>query len=157
MTVSLITAMDDNRTIGFNNTLPWHIPEDLKHFKETTKGCTVIMGRKTYDSLGIYKPLPNRINVVISRTQTKDNKNPFVLFNDSLEQAIEDHKDEEVFIIGGAEIYKQALPLVDSMYITHVEGKHDGDTFFPEFDKSEWNIKSVGFGEGCEFLLYERK
>lgn len=161
MALSLITAMDDNRVIGINNTLPWHIPEDLQHFKNTTKGHTVIMGRKTYDSLGVYKPLPNRVNIVISRTQYQDNEHQDVHFTSSLENAINlapflSHS-ADTFIIGGSEIYTQALPLVECMYITHVIGTHCGNKFFPHFDLADWDTTTIGSGEKYNILKYTRK
>ena len=133
--LSIIVAMSSNRVIGVNNYLPWHLSEDLKHFKTLTTGHTIIMGRKTYESIG--KPLPNRRNIVISR-----NLNAFyggVEVVHSLEDAFStSSNDEEVFIIGGSNIYEQSLHLVEHLYITEIKKAFEGDAFFPEIDKSLW-------------------
>ena len=133
--LSIIVAMSSNRVIGVNNSLPWHLSEDLKHFKTLTTGHTIIMGRKTYESIG--KPLPNRRNIVISR-----NLNAFyggVEVVHSLEDAFStSSNDEEVFIIGGSNIYEQSLHLVEHLYITEIKKAFEGDAFFPEIDKSLW-------------------
>jgi dihydrofolate reductase len=133
--LSIIVAMSSNRAIGINNTLPWHLTEDLKHFKSLTTGHTIIMGRKTYESIG--KPLPNRRNIVVSR-----NLNTFydgVEIVHSLEDAFSiSSNDEEVFIIGGSNIYEQSLNLVEYLYITEIVKAFEGDAFFPEIDKSLW-------------------
>ena len=133
--LSIIVAMSSNRVMGVNNSLPWHLSEDLKHFKTLTTGHTIIMGRKTYESIG--KPLPNRRNIVISR-----NLNAFyggVEVVHSLEDAFStSSNDEEVFIIGGSNIYEQSLHLVEHLYITEIKKAFEGDAFFPEIDKSLW-------------------
>lgn len=133
--LSIIVAMSSNRVIGVNNSLPWHLSEDLKHFKTLTTGHTIIMGRKTYESIG--KPLPNRRNIVISR-----NLNAFyggVEVVHSLEDAFStSSNDEEVFIIGGSNIYEQSLHLAEHLYITEIKKAFEGDAFFPEIDKSLW-------------------
>lgn len=135
--ISLIVAIDENKAIGKDNQLLWHLPNDLKFFKKTTSGHTVIMGRKTYDSIG--KPLPNRRNIVISRN--KDLKIEGVEAYTSLAAALENSvSEEEVFIIGGAEIYKQALPLTDKIYLTQVYHKFDADTYLENLDLSEWSV-----------------
>ena len=137
--LSIIVAMSSNRVIGLNNKLPWHLSEDLKHFKSLTTGHTVIMGRKTYESIG--KPLPNRRNIVISR-----NVNTFydgVEMTHSLEDAFSiSSNDEEVFIIGGSNIYEQSLDLVEQLYITEIKKTFEGDAFFPDIDKSLWTESS---------------
>jgi dihydrofolate reductase len=133
--LSIIVAMSSNRVIGVNNSLPWHLSEDLKHFKTLTTGHTILMGRKTYESIG--KPLPNRRNIVISR-----NLNAFyggVEVVHSLEDAFStSSNDKEVFIIGGSNIYEQSLHLVEHLYITEIKKAFEGDAFFPEIDKSLW-------------------
>lgn len=135
--VSIIAAMGRNRVIGRDNSLVWHLPADLKHFKETTMSKPVIMGRKTFESMG--KALPGRTNVVITRKS--DFKAPGCLVANSLEQALEMvSKEPEVFIAGGGEIYRQAIPLTDRMYITIIDHDFDGDTFFPAFFAPEWTI-----------------
>lgn len=133
--VSLIVAMANNRVIGINNTLPWHLPADLKHFKALTMGHHIVMGRKTYESIG--KPLPGRTSVVVTRNA--DYSAPGVIVASSLETAISAcGNDAEIFVIGGAELYAQALPLMSTLYITEIQQKMEGDARFPEFDKTEW-------------------
>ncbi len=133
--LSIIAAMAKNRTIGVNNTLPWRCPEDLKHFKALTMGHHMIMGRKTFDSIG--KPLPGRTTVVVTR-DTKL-KIEGCLVAHSLQDAIAACKnDNEVFIVGGADIYAQSLQLADTLYITEIQRDVEGDAHFPEFDKSAW-------------------
>lgn len=136
--ISVIVAVAKNGTIGDKNTLLWHISEDLRNFKRITSGHPVIMGRKTFESLG--RPLPNRTNVVISRT-TQDIDGCTVV--DSLEKAIALFSpEEEVFIIGGAQIYAQAMPIADKFYLTVVEHDYEGDTSFPEWDTAQWRLVS---------------
>ena len=146
--VSIIVAVAQNGVIGDKNALLWHISEDMRFFRRTTSGHPVIMGRKTYDSLG--RPLPNRTNVVISRT-TKEIEGCTVV--GSLEEAIALFpKEEEIFIIGGAQIYAQALPLAHRIYLTVVERDYQGDTSFPEIDYSVWKLSSrEDFASGEEF------
>ncbi|MEY3878898.1 MAG: Dihydrofolate reductase [Pseudomonadota bacterium] len=127
--------MSSNRVIGINNTLPWHISEDLKHFKSLTTGHTIIMGRKTYESIG--RPLPNRRNIVISRNTEASYEGAEVVH--SIEDAFSICKnDNEVFVIGGSNIYEQALSLVDYIYITEIKKSFSGDAFFPEINKQMW-------------------
>jgi len=135
--ISLIAAIGKNNELGKGNTLLWHMPEDMKYFREKTKGRTVIMGRKTFESLK--GPLPNRKNIVITRDKKYLRHGVDVVH--SLEEAIEKVKnEEEVFIIGGAEIYKQALPIADRLYITHIEAEDvEADSFFPEIIPVVWN------------------
>ena len=134
--VSIIVAVAQNGTIGDKNALLWHISEDLRFFKHTTSGHPVIMGRKTYESLG--RPLPNRTNVVISRTAEHIEGCTIAR---SLEEAIAMFPaDEEVFIIGGAQIYALALDVADRFYLTRVEHDYEGDTKFPEWDESQWQL-----------------
>lgn len=133
--ITLITAYAHNRVIGKNNQMPWHLPEDLAHFKRTTLGAPVIMGRHTWDSLG--RPLPGRRNIVISRNPTLH------LIGAETVHSLQDAIDlcqtaQEIFIIGGAQIYAQALPLAQRLVITEIDDTVDGDTFFPEFDVREW-------------------
>ena len=136
--VSIIVAIAKNGIIGDKNSLLWHISEDMHFFRETTSGHPVIMGRKTYDSLG--RPLPKRTNVVISRT-TKHIEGCTVV--GSLEEAIALFpKEEEVFIIGGAQIYALAMEVADRLYLTRVEHDYQGDTSFPEWDESKWKLIS---------------
>lgn len=137
MTISIIVATAKNHAIGKNNQLLWHLPNDLKHFKDVTSGHTVIMGRKTYDSVG--RPLPKRRNIVITR-QDIDIEGCEVV--PSIDEALERcENEEEVFIVGGAEIYRQALPLTDRVYLTVIDQDFEGDTFFPELNHEEWKEK----------------
>ena len=142
-----IVAIARNNVIGKDNALIWHLPEDLKHFKRTTLGKPIIMGRKSYEALG--KPLPGRPNIVISRQPpletTASGEGPF--FVPSIEAAIAiaqtmaaDLGVDEVFITGGGEIYKQTLPITERLYLTVLERDYEGDTFFPEINWAEWNI-----------------
>ena len=133
--VSLIVAMANNRVIGINNTLPWHLPADLKHFKALTMGHHILMGRKTYESIG--KPLPGRTSVVITRNT--DYAAAGVTIAHNLEAAIAAcGGDPEIFIIGGAELYRQAIQLADRIYLTEIELEITGDAHFTELDKSVW-------------------
>jgi len=137
--LSIIVAMAKNRTIGVNNTLPWRCPEDLKHFKALTMGHHLIMGRKTFDSIG--KSLPGRITVVVSRDHSL--KLPGCTVVNSLPAAIAAcAHDAEVFVVGGADIYTQTMDLADTLYITEIQKDVMGDAAFPEFDKSEWQEAS---------------
>ena len=135
MRLSIVVAMDDNRLIGKDNGLPWHLPADLAYFKKITTGNSILMGRKTYESIG--RALPNRRNIVITR-------NSEALFSgcevvDSIDAALSITKNEnEVMVIGGASLCEQLLPVVTRLYITQIEGKFKGDIFFPEYDKNEW-------------------
>lgn len=127
--------MATNRTIGIDNTLPWRCSEDLKHFKALTMGHHMIMGRKTFDSIG--KPLPGRTTVVVTRNRELQIEGCIIAH--SLEEAIAACAgDEEIFIVGGAELYAQALPLTDTLYITEIQMDVTGDAHFPEFDRSQW-------------------
>lgn len=135
MTVSSIVAISENHVIGKDNKLLWYLPNDLKHFKEITSGHTIIMGRKTFDSVG--KPLPKRRNIIITRQDIAIEGCEVVK---SIEAALELCKDEkEVFIVGGAEIYKQSMKFTDRIYLTIVHQNFEGDSFFPEINKEEWN------------------
>ena len=138
--VSIIVAIAQNGTIGDKNALLWHIKEDMRFFRTTTSGHPVIMGRKTFESLGS-KPLPKRTNIVITRAEREFEG---ALTAHSLQEAIRmAGDDEEIFIMGGAQIYREALPVVDRMYITHVGRDYDGDTVFPETDYSKWKLVDV--------------
>lgn len=138
MIISAIVAVGHNNVMGRNNDIPWYLPADLKYFKKTTLNHHIVMGRKTFQSIG--RPLPKRTNVIITRQ-------PFFIASGcttthSVEQALQvakDNGEEEVFIIGGGEIYKQSQPFWDKLYLTKVDVKvEDGDTFFPKIDDSEW-------------------
>jgi len=137
--VSMIVAVGDNNVIGLNNKLLWHLPEDLKFFKRVTIGHPVIMGRKTFDSLG--KPLSGRVNVVVTRQQ--DYLMDVVEVVHSLPEALKVAQvvtDDEVFIIGGGDIYREAMEFANTIYLTRVYGNFDGDTFFPSVDNRLWKV-----------------
>ncbi|HEY6529954.1 MAG TPA: dihydrofolate reductase [Cellvibrionaceae bacterium] len=141
--LAIICAMSLNRVIGRNNQLPWHLPADLQFFKRTTLGKPIIMGRKTYESIG--RPLPGRTNIVITRQQHLQYDG--VHLATSLPMAIEKAQHaaraadkDEFFVIGGADLYEQALPLAQVLYVTQVQAHIDGDAYFPAWDKSAWSL-----------------
>ena len=136
MIISIIAAMDQNRLIGSDNGLPWHLPADFKHFKEITLGKPVLMGRKTFESIG--RPLPGRKNIVISRSGFRSDGVEVVNTIDAGLALVADV--EEVMIIGGATIYEQTISRAKKLYITHVEAKFVGDTWFPEISESDWTV-----------------
>ena len=135
MRLSIVVAMDSNRLIGKDNGLPWRLPADLAFFKKLTTGNTILMGRKTFDSIG--RPLPNRRNLVITRNADIEITDCEVV--NSIEKALSLVQSEtEVMVIGGAKLYQQILPIADRLYITQVEGEFDGDTYFPHYDENDW-------------------
>ena len=170
VTVSLIVALTRNHTIGLDNDMPWHLPDDLRYFRQQTSGKPVVMGRKTFDSIG--RPLPKRTNIVISRQS--DFQPEGVIVVSSLEQALktarataakaEDASLRDVIVMGGAQIYTQALPLVDRLLLTEIDAEIEGDTFFPDFDRSEWQETAREHRQPCEknplpydFVVYQRR
>jgi len=136
MIVSIIVAMGRERVIGIKNALPWKLPADMEHFRQLTAQKPLIMGQKTFESIG--KALPGRINIVL--TLDKNFQASDCLIAHSIEEALQiaEKKGEEVMICGGVSVYKQFLPLADRMYLTLIEGDFDGDAFFPEFDQNDW-------------------
>lgn len=134
--INVIVAKASNNVIGAKNDLIWHLPNDLKHFKNLTSGHPIIMGRKTFESLG--RPLPNRTNIVVTRDKDWQAENIEKEF--SLEKAIESAKkiNDDIYIIGGGNIYKQAMEFADVLYITEVHHEFEGDTYFPEIDEEIW-------------------
>jgi dihydrofolate reductase len=140
MTISLIAALSQNRVIGKNNDLPWHLPDDMKYFMQTTSGHHVIMGRKNYDSIPEkFRPLPNRTNIVVTRQ--KHFAAPNCMVTNSIEEALaiaRNNQETEAFIIGGSEIYNQGFAMADRLYLTEIHATIEGDTYFPAFDKSQW-------------------
>jgi dihydrofolate reductase len=159
--INLIVAMDRNRVIGVDNKLPWHLPADLKYFKEKTLGSPVVMGRKTFESIG--RPLPKRTNVVITRQQ--DYKAEGIRVVHGLEAALELTKSfAEVFVLGGGEIFEQAINLADRVYITEVDlAVERGHAYFPRLNPNEWTLlEKRGHPAdeknqyACEFLTYVR-
>ena len=162
MSISIIVAIAENNAIGKDNKLLWHIPGDLKRFKKLTTGHTIIMGKRTYESLP-FRPLPNRINLVI--TDIPGEIIPGCTMAYSIDEAFEKcNKEEENFIIGGGSIYRQFMPLADKLYLTIVKKHFEADTFFPETDFNEWELierEDVGSDPDTDFaysyLVYSRK
>lgn len=183
-------AIAENWVIGGDNDLPWHLPEDLKHFKKITLGKTVLMGRKTYDSIfkRLGKPLPGRINVVITRQRDYTVPEGVLVFH-SVEEALNalgnspshpplnlrggeqnitvpplklrggeegELSNQDIYIIGGAEIFKLGLPLAEKMYITHVKGNYEGDAYFPKIDFTKWQKIADEPHEGYTFAVYKK-
>jgi len=147
MMLSAIVAISENNVIGKDNELIWKLPRDMKHFKDTTTGHYIIMGRKTFESNG--RPLPNRTNVIITRDKDYKAEGCIVVY--SLEDALKEAKnDSEAFIIGGGVIYELAMPFVDRIYLTKIHHSFEGDTFFPELNMNEWNITEERFFEPDE-------
>ncbi|HEX5804098.1 MAG TPA: type 3 dihydrofolate reductase [Azospira sp.] len=157
--LALIAALDRDRLIGRDNALPWRLPEDLRHFKATTLGKPVIMGRKTWESLG--RPLPGRRNIVVSRNADYALQGAELV--GSLEAALRLAAEaEEVFVIGGAELYRQALPLAQRLYLTEIDASHAGDAWFPAFAADEWREAAreehtSADGLAYAFVRYERR
>jgi dihydrofolate reductase len=156
--LTLVVAMDARRGIGVRNTLPWRLPEDLAFFKRTTTGHTIVMGRKTFDSIG--RPLPNRRNIIITRNA--DWRHPGAETANSLEGALRLADDEEIFVIGGAQIFAEALPLASRLIVTEIEKTFECDIFFPKMNFGEWKEtgRETHYSDlnGCRyaFVTYER-
>lgn len=149
--ISIIAAMARNGVIGVDNRLPWHLPEDLQHFKALTMGHHIVMGRKTYESIG--RPLPGRITVIVSRDPTY--RVAGCLTAHSPEEAIRmSGDDQEVFFVGGAELYAQALPLADRLYLTEIQADFPGDARFPDFDRAAWVERQRERRESPQHLAY---
>lgn len=160
--ISLIVAMDQNRVIGKNNKLPWHLPADLQYFKKVTMGHPIVMGRKTFESIG--RVLPGRENVIVTRNQEFKAEGCVVLHDIAQIKMFADNHEEEVFVIGGAEIFKEILPLTDRLYITEIHETFEGDTFFPEIDENEWDEISSNPGNideknrfAHDFIILQKK
>jgi len=158
MTISIIAAIGKNNELGKGNDLIWHFKDDMKFFKETTTGSTVIMGRKTFESLP--KALPNRRNIVISRSRNYSPEGALVVSD--IKKALNEADSDEVFIIGGGTIYKEFLPLADKLYLTEIDAEcPDAEVFFPEFDKKKYKREKLTDFEcdGIHFshILYTKK
>ncbi|GEC95485.1 dihydrofolate reductase [Zoogloea ramigera] len=160
--LALIAACARGGVIGVENRLPWHLPEDMKFFRETTRGKPVIMGRKTWESLpAAFRPLPGRVNIVVSRNPAFEARGASVVA--SLEAAVAAAGDAETaFVIGGAELYRQALPLADRLVLTEIDQPYEGDAFFPDFDRSLWHETAreprvAESGLPFAFVTYERQ
>lgn len=156
--ISLIVALDENRVIGYEGKMPWHLPGELKYFKEQTMGKPMIMGRKTFDSIG--RPLPGRRNIIITRNENYQVDGIEVVT--SLEEALKICEGEqEIMIIGGEQIFKLALPMADRLYITHIHHEFSGDTYFPPYGE-EWALVSESDpiptpdGYSYTYCIYER-
>lgn len=164
--LSLIVAVAENGVIGKDDAMPWHLSTDLKRFKALTLSKPVIMGRKTWDSIG--RPLPGRLNIVMTRDEHFKAEGAVIVHSFAEAQALackeaEKNSIDEVFVIGGSEIFRQALPFADRMYVTEILAVVDGDTFFPAFDHEEWHTVSsqmVPAGEKdsypTRYIVYER-
>lgn len=159
--LALIAACSRGGVIGVENRLPWHLPEDMKFFRETTRGKPVIMGRKTWESLpAAFRPLPGRLNIVVSRNPGFEAPGASVVA--SLPEALAAAGDAEIaFVIGGAELYRQALPLADRLLLTEIDQAYDGDAFFPEFDRNTWtetarDARVAESGLAFAFVTYQR-
>ena len=160
MSLSLIVAMTKNRVIGKDNQMPWHLPADLAWFRQNTTGKPVIMGRKTFESIG--RPLPKRTNIVLSRQ-------PFeydgVIWKDSLESAVDFVRNsEEIMLIGGGQLFNEYLSQADHLYLTEIQTELDGDTFFPSINWDEWHIEFEQYRPAdeqnpydCRFLILLKK
>ena len=154
MSLSLIAAIAANNCIGKSGALPWYLPEDLAHLKKLTLGKTVLMGRKTWESLPEkFRPLPKRTNIVITR-QTDYVVPAGVKIYTTISDAIAAHQAEEIMVIGGAEIYRQTIDAADTLYITEIHQIIDGDAFFPEIDKNIWRETEREEHEGFGFFTY---
>jgi len=160
--LALIAACGRGRVIGIDNRLPWHLPEDMKFFRETTRGKPVIMGRKTWESLPeAFRPLPGRLNIVVSRNAGFQAAGGTVV--GSLPEALSAARDANIaFVIGGAELYRQALPLADRLILTEIDQDYPGDAFFPAFSPEEWAEASrlpqqSATGLPFAFVTYERR
>jgi dihydrofolate reductase len=162
----MIVAKANDNAIGKDNDMIWHLPDDLKYFKDKTRNHHILMGRKNFDSLGEkYQPLPKRINIVITRNEDWQHDGVKV-FHDIKEGIAfaKENNEEELFIIGGGQIYEACLPLADCLYVTEVNAKFsDADAYFPEFDKSEWkevsrehHAKDEKHGFEFDYVIYKR-
>lgn len=156
----LIAAVARNGVIGKDNALPWHLPEDLKHFKQLTTGQAVIMGRKTWESLPErFRPLPGRLNIVVTRNPAYQAEGATVV--SSLEEAQKVGAGRTAFVIGGAELYAHALPFAQQLELTEIDADVEGDAYFPSYDRTEWRELSRQQGTSSEglryaFITYER-
>lgn len=162
MSISLIAAVASNRAIGKDNQLLWQLPEDMRYFRETTRGKTVIMGRRTWESLPArFRPLPDRRNIVVTRDRNYVAAGAMVTH--SLPAAIAAAGDDaECFVIGGAELYQQALPLAQRLYLTEIAQAFEGDVFFPEIQTTEWQEisrtnQSSAAGMNFSFVIYQHR
>ena len=154
--ISIIAAVAENNVIGNKNKIPWHIPEDFKHFKEVTMGHPVLMGKNTFESIMsmLGKPLPGRTNLVLAKEDFSVPEGVQIMH--SLKEAFAAYRNEDLFVIGGASVYAQTMPFADTLSITHIAQSPEGDTYFPEIKKDEWRLVSEEPHEGYRFAVYER-
>ena len=154
----LVAAVAKNNAIGKSNDLPWYLPEDLKHFKEITKGKTVLMGRKTFESImaRLGKPLPNRLNIVITRQPDYEVPEGVEVYQ-NIEKAVAAHVGEDIYVIGGGEIYRQTVGMASRMYLTLIDKEVEGaDAFFPEISGDQWREAEREDHEEYSFVTYEK-
>ena len=158
MKTVIIAALSKNKVIGRGNSIPWHYPADMKHFRRTTKGHPVVAGRKTYESFQV-RPLPGRLNFILSRNPAYISDEGVIICQD-LQQVITTARQrdaQKLFILGGAEIYNLALPLTDEMILTHLPIEVEGDAYFPAWDKSEWEVVEERPEADLVFTTYRRR
>lgn len=154
--LTLIAAVAKNGCIGINGKLPWHIPEDFAHFKRYTTGKVVCMGRKTWESLPPkFRPLPNRMNVVVTRQEQYSVPSGVEVYA-TIDDALRQHTHDDVYIIGGAQLYAQTIDRADRLIITHVDWVVDGDAFFPEIKQQRWSVTTREDHGEFSFVAYER-
>lgn len=158
--ISLIVAHDLNRVIGHENKMPWHIPSELAYFKEKTMGKAIVMGRNTFESIG--RPLPGRLNIVITRNQSYHQEGVTVVHTIEEAIALARKYHDEVMVIGGEQIFKEVLPYADLLYVTCIEYQFEGDTYFPPYDNdwklaSESELMTTDNGLRYRYLIYQRK
>lgn len=156
ISITLIAALSDNHVIGHDGKIPWRLPEDMKLFKRLTTGNTVVMGRKTYESMG--KPLPNRNNIVLSSSLLASSSQGIIVCK-TLEDALRvaEPFNKEVFMIGGSKVYEQSLSLAQRMYLSYVQGNYEGDAFFPKFNSADWLVEECKDYPGFKWVNYKRK
>ena len=158
MKTVIIAALSRNRVIGRDNTIPWHYPADMKHFRRTTKGHPILAGRKTYESFQV-QPLPGRLNFILTRNPDYRSDKGVIICQD-LKQVIssaKEHAAQKLFILGGAEIYTLTLPQTDEMILTHLPIEVEGDAYFPQWDGSEWEAVEERQEQDLVFATYRRR
>jgi len=151
----LVCAMAQNRVIGRGNTIPWDLPEDRKHFVQVTRGHAIIMGRATWDSLG--RPLPKRRNIIVSRQHDLHAQGAEVVHSLEAAIALARQQDPEPRVIGGGQLYEQALPWATRIYLTVLDARIDGDSYFPELDPTEWVCEEERRGDGAVYRTLSRR
>jgi dihydrofolate reductase len=155
--IVIIVGISRNNIIGDKNGMPWHYAADFKHFRRTTRGCPFVVGRKTFESFQV-RPLPGRLNIVLTRNAQYQVPKGVLVFSELAETLTHCRSlgTEKLFVLGGAQIYRQALPLTDEMVITHIPKVIDGDTSFPAWDKAAWQIVDKREEDGLSFITYAR-